>query len=114
MRIRTHAGHVVVGRFPVRALELLATTDASISVCANQWQLGQESREQIEAFLSLRKSALRDAGHPEQVPAGVTPTASRPTDPAPDPNAAPVEPVAPGPVTPPAPAPVAPAAQPKH
>ncbi|HEY1534725.1 MAG TPA: hypothetical protein VGF76_11920, partial [Polyangiaceae bacterium] len=59
MRVRRHGDHFVMGQLPLHAVELLANSDAAISVCGAQWLLGAESREQLQTFLSDRRE-LRD------------------------------------------------------
>ena len=86
LQVRSHGEHYVTGRLSIHALELLATTDATISVCATQWELGQESREAVATFLKERRDLL-DVNGDSDLGAPATP----PPAPAPalDPNAAP-------------------------
>ena len=117
MRVRSHGDHFVAGRLPLRAAELLASSDATISVCTVQWTLGQESREAIQTFLNDRRDLLdktgdSDApGETEAAPPLPAPGAA-PSDvaPVPPPPAAAIPPTgsfAPAPAPTPAPPPAA-------
>jgi len=62
LAIRLEGDHYLVGRLPIRGLEVLAgIVDSSISVCGDQWHLGQESREQVQTFLKQRRELVDDA-----------------------------------------------------
>jgi|GEM_PF-1512361 len=63
LAIRTHGNHYLTGRLPVRGAEVLAgIVDSNISVCGEQWLLGQESREQVQVFLKARRQLIDDSG----------------------------------------------------
>jgi len=128
LAIRTHGGHYLTGRLPVRGAEVLAgIVESNISVCGEQWLLGQESREQVQVFLKARRQLIddsssdSDAAETETSPVQleVAAPAGAPSD---APNAAPSPPVAPNAATAPNaapspptnafPAPSAPSAQP--
>jgi hypothetical protein len=100
LAIRTHGEHYLTGRLPIRGAEVLAGfVDSSISVCGEQWLLGQESREQVQAFLKARRELIDDNSPdelPENQPGEVVPPA--PVEVTPAPSAAP----SPMPSTPPA------------
>jgi hypothetical protein len=109
LAVRTHGGSYLTGRLPIHALEVLASTpDASITVCAARWQLGLESREQVQAFLDARRELLNEpddsdaSAAPSSAPAPDAPAAA-PTDGAAPPSAptAPsAPPASPAPATP--------------
>ncbi|HET7543044.1 MAG TPA: hypothetical protein VFK05_24395 [Polyangiaceae bacterium] len=107
LAVRTHGEHYLTGRLPIRGLETLAgIVDSSISVCGTEWQLGQESREQVQAFLKARRELLDDGGDSapaEEQPVEATPppAAEAPASP----SAAPVAPSANAPSSPSAKAP---------
>lgn len=62
LAIRTHGDHYLTGRLPVRGAEVLAgIVDSNISVCGEQWLLGQESREQVQVFLKARRQLIDDS-----------------------------------------------------
>ena len=105
--VRTHGEHSLVGRMPVHGLEVLADTPgAYILVCDERWELGQESREAVQGFLSERSELLGESQAPEK-PAVLAPVPS--AVPAPEAPAAPAAPA--GPNIPSAPS-VAPGAPP--
>lgn len=114
LSIRTAGDHYLVGRLPLRGLEVLAAlVDSSISVCGDQWQLGQESREQVQTFLRQRRELVDDAlglDALDNQPVELEPSGQPPTEP----NSwfsKPPPPDSPAP-TPAAPAPAAPAPTP--
>ncbi|MEP7052813.1 MAG: hypothetical protein ABJB12_20765 [Pseudomonadota bacterium] len=110
LRVRVHGDHFVAGRLPLRAAELLAASDAVILVCGAQWQLGQESRELIQAFLNNRSELLENNGD-EDVPVPAPPTPGAPQPAAPNqPATAPSAAVPPAAAPPAAAAPRAPTA----
>jgi len=96
LSLRTHGDYYSTGRLPIRGVQVLGgVVDSSISVCGDSWQLGQESREQVQAFLRARRELINDADDadvPEAPPVEVTPSPAVDT---------PSEPVAPS-ATPPA------------
>jgi hypothetical protein len=105
LALRTHGDYYSTGRLAIRGLQLLgAVVDSSISVCGDSWQLGQESREQVQAFLRARRELLNDSSDadvPEPPAVDVAPPSAA--------DAAP-EPAAPSPTPPPAVAPAPPPA----
>ena len=85
LAVRSHGPHYLTGRIPLHALEVLASNaDATISVCAEQWQLGQESREAVQSFLNARRELLEENGDSE-APAAPAPAPAPAPEPAPAP-----------------------------
>jgi len=129
LAVRTHGEHYLTGRLPIRGAEVLAgIVDSSISVCGEQWQLGQESREQVQLFLKERRELFDEeaevdapaepaapaapapaAPEPATAPAGSAPAAPAPAAAAPTPAKAAAPPTGAAPAAPaPAPAKAAP------
>ncbi|MES1173544.1 MAG: hypothetical protein ABUL62_04375, partial [Myxococcales bacterium] len=92
--VRSHGEHYVTGRLSIRALEVLANSaDSAISVCADQWQLGQPSREGVQGFLTARHDLLVQTGDADApVAPAPSPPAEAPATPPSDPSAAPAAP----------------------
>jgi hypothetical protein len=65
LRVRNHGEHFVTGHVPLHAVELLASSDATISACGSQWSLGVESREQLQTFLADRRELVGKTGESE-------------------------------------------------
>jgi len=117
--VRTHGEHYLTGRLPIHAAELLATTNAPLSVCNEQWELGQESRESIAVFLKERRSLLGDdedepsapppAPAPEPIDPASAPSGAVPSSPGAAPGAPAAAPTTRAPIAPATAAPVPPA-----
>ena len=109
LAVRSHGEHYVTGRLSIHGLEVLATNaDSTISVCADQWQLGQESREAVQGFLNARRALLVQTGDSDAPAAPATAATPAPDAPPADPVGAPATPTGAFPATPDS-APTAPA-----
>ena len=108
--VRSHGEHYLTGRLPIRGLEVLVgNADSTISVCAERWQLGQESREAVQTFLNARRELI-DLNDDSETPA--PPLESAPTPASEAPPAPPADRSAPStrPAAPPTPTGAFPAA----
>ena len=91
LAVRSHGENYLTGRLPLGGLEVLvASPDSTISVCAEQWQLSDKSREAVQGFLKARRDLLAQTGETDapEAPPAAPPAPDAPAPPPADPNAA--------------------------